>query len=214
MRQADFSDFTADGAVQPDQEALMVACPKFPRNSPTHPRFEVDGGTGVHVLGTDRFDSRGAMEGAMQVLRLGEVLVARGVLTRDQVDRIVEHQSRTARPFGALAEELFGVSPEAIESAWAAQYEAMSPALEIGSGEPTLKAIAAVTKRRARQFHVAPIRLENGHLVLATTRENLPRALRFVLRVLDLPCTFVVGAPEQIEALLSQCYADHTIEAA
>ncbi len=150
----------------------------------------------------------------MQVLRLGEVLVARGILTQAQADRIVEHQAQTARPFGVLAEELFGVAPEAIESAWAAQYEAMAPALEIATSEPTVKAIAAVTKRRARQFGVAPIRIENGQLVLATTRENLPRALRFGLRVLERPCSFVIGSQKKIEAILAQCYADHATEAA
>jgi hypothetical protein len=150
----------------------------------------------------------------MQVLRLGELLVLRGVLTRDQADRIVEHQERTARPFGVLAEELFGVAPEAIESAWASQYEAMSPALQLEAGEPTLKAIAAVTKRRARQFGVAPIRIEHGQLVLATTRENLPRALRFGLRVLERPCSFVVAPSKRVGAILAQCYVDHATDAA
>ena len=189
----------------------MVAYLKFNGISPTHAVGWVDGWASVRSSPWLTERSGGF---SMQVLRLGEFLVLRGVLTREQADRIVEHQERTARPFGVLAEELFGVDPAAIESAWASQYEAMSPALELAEGEPSLKAIAAVTKRRARQFGVAPVRIENGILVLATTRENLPRALRFGLRVLERPCSFVVGSPKKIDAILAQCYVDHATDAA
>jgi type IV pilus assembly protein PilB len=143
----------------------------------------------------------------MRVPRLGELLVARGVLTDHQVQTIAEHQVRSARPFGVLAEELFGVDPRAIEGAWAEQYESMAPTLTLAPGEPTAEAIDAVTRRRAKQFGVAPIRFERGQLTLATTRENLPRALLFGLRVLERPCTFVIAPSNLIEAIIDLRYA-------
>ncbi len=150
----------------------------------------------------------------MRVLRLGELLVAQGVLTRDQVDAIAAHQERTARPFGALAEELFGVDPRAIEVAWATQYESLAPSLVLEPGEPSEEAISAVSRRRALQFGVAPIRFENGHLTLATTRENLPRAVLFGLRVLERPCVFAIAQQELVDAIIELRYAMRDAEAA
>lgn len=142
----------------------------------------------------------------MRVPRLGEILVMRGVLTEAQVREIADRQARSARPFGALAEELFGVDPRAIESAWAEQYATMAPTLALEPGEPTEEAIEAVSRRRAEQFGVAPIRFEQGQLTLATTRENLPRALLFGLRVLERPCTFVIAPEGLIGAIIELRY--------
>lgn len=143
----------------------------------------------------------------MQVPRLGEILVSRGVLSDAQVGAILDTQARSSRPFGVLAEELFGTDPRAIESAWAAQYESMAPTLTLAPGEPTPEAINAVSKRRAEQFGVAPVRFENGQLMLATARENLPRALMFGLRVLEMPCVFAIAPAGLIEAIIDLRYA-------
>ena len=53
-------------------------------------------------------------------MRLGDLMVEHGVLSSTQRDEIVAHQQVSGRPFGLLAEEMYGVDPRAVERAWAA----------------------------------------------------------------------------------------------
>ena len=52
-------------------------------------------------------------------LHLGDLLVRNGVMTARQRDDVLDAQRTRGGPFGALAEEMFGVSPRAVEQAWA-----------------------------------------------------------------------------------------------
>ena len=131
-------------------------------------------------------------------VRLGEVLVRRGLLTEEQVRRIVEEQARTPRPFGVLAEQLCGVAEADIEAAWAEQYEAIAGKIDVAAQTPEPGALGTVTRRQAWQFRVLPLREEGGELVMATTREHLPRALRFAVRVLERSCYFVLTEPRSL----------------
>ncbi len=124
-------------------------------------------------------------------IRLGELLVEQGVLTRDQVEAILEAQQRRSRPFGVLAEELFGIDPAAIEHAWAEQYSRISPAPALSATSFEREAAVTVNRRQAWQFRVLPIRFDGAELVLATTVEHLPRALKFASHCLTVPCVFV-----------------------
>ena len=54
-------------------------------------------------------------------MRIGEMLVRMGVLTRTQVDAVLTEQESSSEPFGAIAERLFSVSNEQIEHAWIEQ---------------------------------------------------------------------------------------------
>ena len=47
-------------------------------------------------------------------LRLGDLLVNRGAMTGQQRDAVLEYQRLTGRPFGELAERLFGVGQAAV----------------------------------------------------------------------------------------------------
>ena len=53
-------------------------------------------------------------------VRIGNILVDRGILTTDQVKAVLNVQHRTGQPFGLICEELYDVDPSQIESAWAA----------------------------------------------------------------------------------------------
>ena len=53
----------------------------------------------------------------MAAIRLGEILIRQGVLTESQVNQILMTQRSSQRPFGLLAEQMFGLSPNAVERA-------------------------------------------------------------------------------------------------
>ncbi len=55
-------------------------------------------------------------------IQIGQLLVEQGALTQAQVDHILKVQKVSQRPFGDLAERLYGINPKAVEDAWVQQY--------------------------------------------------------------------------------------------
>ena len=142
----------------------------------------------------------------MTVLRLGQVLVERGLLTAEQVSSILERQQQSGQPFGVLAEGMFGIHPDRIEDAWAQQYASLTrridPAIEIYEQRAT----ELITRRQAWQFRVLPIRFDGRELMMATTADHLRRALRFATRVLGVPTYFVVASSKDLGEALCKRY--------
>ncbi|MSR42000.1 MAG: hypothetical protein EXS10_08900 [Phycisphaerales bacterium] len=138
-------------------------------------------------------------------MRIGELLVERGVLTRAQVEEILETQEREHSPFGEVAERLFGVQPDAIESALITQITAR--ATLISRTDEVDEAVASlVVRRQAWQFGFVPMRFEDGHLVAATTAASLARAVRFAVRILEIPTMFAIADESTLSALLQSQY--------
>ncbi len=138
--------------------------------------------------------------------RLGEVLVSRGLLTESQVAHILEVQQEEHRPFGLLAERIFGVPPHDVEAAWAEQFAAVSGRVDIfeeGIEESTL---VYVTRRQAWQFKVIPLRLEREVLTVATSPPYLARAMRFVSQCLTAPADVVLTSEGLLGEALAWCY--------
>lgn len=144
--------------------------------------------------------------GRVMPIRFGDLLVESGVLTAEQRDEILEEQRLVSRPFGELAERMFGVDPDSIEQAWAEQYESLAGIVDPRRCEIEPAAADAVTARQAWQFKVLPLRYEHGELMLATPRANLPRALRFAATQLADACFFVIAEAEPMAEVLQDLY--------
>lgn len=125
-------------------------------------------------------------------MRLGDLLVQRGVLRPEQRDEILRHQRVTGRPFGLLAEEMFGVDPRAVERAWAAQYAGVAETVNPENEEPGTDVLRVIEGRQAWQFGLLPLRIEQDELVVATTEEHLARALRFAGWRVPFQCRFAI----------------------
>lgn len=140
-------------------------------------------------------------------LRLGELMVRRGLLTEEQVGRILEEQRGDSRPFGEIAERMFGLSPRAVEGAWVEQYASFAPRID-----PRLEAhldkdaLAMVHRRQAWQFGLLPIRRDGEGLLVCTTEEHLARAVRFVYRALGVPSYFALSAADALGEALVRHY--------
>lgn len=139
-------------------------------------------------------------------IRLGDLLIGQGSLTGAQRDRILEVQRTNRRPFGVLAEELFGVAPAAVEYAWAVQYAAIAPRFDprLHAIEPEL--LDVIEKRQAWQFRVIPVKREGDELVFVTSVEHLARALRFTGWRIGGPCTFCVCDDDTLDIALEMHY--------
>ncbi len=139
-------------------------------------------------------------------IRLGRILVERGVLDDQQVQRILQEQKQTGEPFGLICERLCKVSPQTIESAWAEQYAGLVQEVDLSIEHFEAKALALVTRRQAWQFRALPIRFTETELMMASTQLHLSRALRFATHVIGVPVFFVLADPENLGQALCRHY--------
>ncbi|HZW11323.1 MAG TPA: hypothetical protein VFF69_15575 [Phycisphaerales bacterium] len=139
-------------------------------------------------------------------VRLGDVLVRMGVLSESEREEVLAAQRSSGRPFGVLAEELFGVSPRDVERAWAAQYAELSGRVDLGRQATDPDVLSLVERRQAYQFQVLPLRFEGRELVVATSESALPRAMRFAGWALGEACSFVVASDGELMDHLSRAY--------
>lgn len=129
----------------------------------------------------------------MRTVRLGDLLVQHGHLTPAQRDEILAAQETRRRPFGLLAEEMFGVNPRVVERAWAEQFASLAEHVDPRTFAPDREALAAIDRRQAWQFKVLPLTLERGAMLLCTTPEHLARAMRFAGWKVGHACQFVLA---------------------
>jgi hypothetical protein len=139
-------------------------------------------------------------------LPIGHLLVDMGVLTEQQRAWILEEQKLTGRPFGDLAEEMFGVDPRSVEKAWSSQYASTTRWID-----PTIEhidpaVVGLISRRQAWQFKIVPIRYEGSELMVATSVHHLVRALNFATKVIPANCYFVLAEPEALGDALVKYY--------
>jgi hypothetical protein len=137
-------------------------------------------------------------------MKIGELLVRHRILTQSQADAALAEQIKSGEPFGRVCERLFGVPPTLVEGAWAEQYASLVADVDARLDEVESAAEATVTRRQAWQFRVAPLRFEDGELVVATCVPSLPRALRFATSHIASPVFFVLVTPDELAAHLNR----------
>lgn len=142
----------------------------------------------------------------MEVLRIGEVMIELGLLTTDQVDEILREQQILHRPFGELAERLFGLTEKQVERAWAHQYARLTRHVDPRQESIESDVLAHVDRRQAWQFRILPLRRDGRELMVCTIIEHLPRALRFGMRHFKMPCYYVLTSPAALGEMLVAHY--------
>lgn len=144
----------------------------------------------------------------VQQIRIGELLVEQGVITSAQVQHILKVQKESGRPFGDLAERLFGISPRAIEDAWVEQYIRTAGVVDLDEVEFETECLRMLNRRQAWQFHMLPANRQSqlGELTVATSPQNLVRAVNFATRSFDEPVSFVLAERKQLREFLMKHY--------
>jgi hypothetical protein len=142
----------------------------------------------------------------MPGIQIGQLLIEQGVLTRKQVDHILVVQKQSHRPFGDLAERLFGVDPRAVEDAWVEQYVRTVGVVDLNEQHVETEALRMLNRRQAWQFHTLPLHRKNSDLHMATSADNLVRAVNFSGKKLDEPVYFLIAEREQLRDFLMKHY--------
>ena len=98
----------------------------------------------------------------MPGIQIGQLLVEQGVLTERQVKHVLQVQKMSHRPFGDLAERLYGIDPKAVEDAWVQQYLRMAGVVDLEDVDIDAECLRVLNRRQAWQFHLLPLRRERG----------------------------------------------------
>lgn len=141
----------------------------------------------------------------MPGIQIGQLLVEQGVLTEKQVGHILAMQKISRRPFGDLAERLYGVNPRAVEDAWVQQYVRIAGVVDLEEQEMDEQCLRLLNRRQAWQFHTLPMNRDDG-VEMATSPEGLVRALNFTTRKLDEPVHFIMAERQQLCEFLMKHY--------
>ena len=144
----------------------------------------------------------------MPGIQIGQLLVEQGVLTEQQVQHILKVQKQSARPFGDLAERLYGINPRAIEDAWVEQYLRIAGTVDLDEQKMDERCLRLLNRRQAWQFHVLPMHRDEQHqsLSVATDAESLVRAVNFATKKLDEPVYFQIAERKQLREFLMKHY--------
>ncbi|HEX4123586.1 MAG TPA: hypothetical protein VHY37_02605 [Tepidisphaeraceae bacterium] len=145
-------------------------------------------------------------EVAVPGIQIGQLLVEQGVLSELQVQRILHEQKKTHRPFGDLAERLYGISPKAVEDAWIEQYLRTVGVVDLNRVDLDVECLRVLNRRQAWQFHMLPMYRQDVHLNVATSAENLVRSVNFSARRIDEPVYIQIAERQQLREFLMKHY--------
>ncbi|HYO09691.1 MAG TPA: hypothetical protein VER17_12025 [Tepidisphaeraceae bacterium] len=139
-------------------------------------------------------------------IQIGQLLIEQGVLSGKQVEHILRVQKVSHRPFGDLAERLYNISPQAVEDAWVQQYLRMVGTIDLDEQKFDEQCLRLLNRRQAWQFHMLPMHRGEENLNVATSAENLVRAVNFSAKKLDEPIYFQIAERSQLKDFLMRHY--------
>jgi hypothetical protein len=139
-------------------------------------------------------------------IQIGQLLIEQGVLTATQVEHILKVQKLSHRPFGDLAERLFGISPQAVEDAWVQQYIRIAGTVDLEEQRFDEACLRLLNRRQAWQFHMLPMYRTQDNLSVATDADSLVRAVNFSAKKLDEPIFFQIAERAQLREFLMKHY--------
>jgi len=142
----------------------------------------------------------------MKGIQIGQLLIEQGVLTTAQVAHILQVQKVSHRPFGDLAERLYSISPQAVEDAWVQQYLRMVGTIDLEDQKFDEQCLRLLNRRQAWQFHMLPMNRSNDNLNIATSADDLVRAINFSAKKLDEPIYFQIAERTQLREFLMKHY--------
>ena len=139
-------------------------------------------------------------------IQIGQLLIEQGVLTDAQVQHILKVQKVSHRPFGDLAERLYGIDPKVVEDAWVEQYIQEAGVTDLDDLEFDQKCLRVLNRRQAWQFHLLPLNREDGAVSMATSASDLVRSVNFATRTIDEPVYFLIAERQQLRDFLMKHY--------
>jgi adsorption protein B len=137
---------------------------------------------------------------------LGSLLVENGVLTQEQVNKVLARQPQTGLRFGELAVAMFNLRMTDVWRALAKQQEERIEETNLERESFQREALSTIPGRFAWAARVLPLRFEGHTLLIATTEGRLPDATAALCERLDHPVRFVLADEMQLKEFIMQRY--------
>ena len=143
-------------------------------------------------------------------LRIGEMLIEKGVLAQDDLDRALELQKERGDKLGKILTDLGFVAPREVLLALSRQLD-----IPLVSGQDfpsVLPDLERITPRYMRQFHFVPLTLENDLLTLAMGDPLDFETLATVRNATGFEVAAVLSAEQEILDAIDKHYGEEEAE--
>lgn len=139
--------------------------------------------------------------------RLGEVLLERGVITQDQLQKALEHQQAHGGLIGQALIQLGFTTEEEIALALTAQYG--FPYLPLDNYELDDGVVHLIPEQVARQYCLIPIDHVGNSLTVAMADPSNIQAIEDIEMLTSCVVQAFVSTPSDIQKSLARYYASH-----
>jgi type IV pilus assembly protein PilB len=137
--------------------------------------------------------------------RLGDILLAEGLITEAQLARALATQKTTSAPLGAVLVNQGALREDSLTLALSSHLDA--PIADLKHGDVDAEVARSVPEDFARRHVLLPLRRENGHVAVAMSDpSNLP-LLNDIRLITGLPVTAYIASPSDILANLSRVHS-------
>ncbi|MHB8707433.1 MAG: GspE/PulE family protein [Desulfuromonadales bacterium] len=139
-------------------------------------------------------------------IRVGDILIEAGLVTRQQVDEALSTQSSGKRKrIGSILVERGLISEEQLLSALAHKFGLQ--VVDLQQVTPSPAAIRRLSRERIEKMQVMPLEIRGSHLVVATSNPTDPTIIENLRFVANCPIELVVASSAQIAAQIAKLFA-------
>jgi hypothetical protein len=137
----------------------------------------------------------------------GDILVQSGIVTRKVVEKAHAIQAKLRKKkIGEMLIESGSVSEDKVYSALAEKFR--KPYIDLKTIEPSEDAKSHLPRNLALELMLLPLSIDNGHLVLATSRPEMTQTIDVLRNQLECPFDLQVAAPSQLKAAIVKKYGN------
>jgi hypothetical protein len=137
----------------------------------------------------------------------GDILVNAGIVTRKQVEKAHEIQAKLRKKkIGEMLIASGCVSEDKVYNALAEKFR--KPYIDLKTIEPSEEAKSHLPRNLVLELMILPLSIDNGHLVLATSRPEVTQTIDILRSHLECPFDLTVAAPSQLKAAIIKKYGN------
>ena len=149
--------------------------------------------------------SQAPVPAVMVAQRLGERLLAGGLITEDQLQHALETQPTSSRPLGRILVELGVLDEDHLDAALSAHLDV--PVVDLRREPVDADVAQLVPEEFARRHVLLPIRRDDGHLAVAMADPSNLLVVNDLRLLTGLPVTPYLAGRSDILANLSRIYS-------
>jgi type IV pilus assembly protein PilB len=136
--------------------------------------------------------------------RIGELLVAEGTITKDQLTRALLEQAGTGRRLGEVLVDMGALGERDFLTALSAQLEI--PLVDLRTATPEAEALSKLPEAMVRAARVLPVSIEDGALWVAFSTEPMDALLDELQATAGMPIRTQLALSAEIERAVNRSY--------